>query len=100
MRVNLRELILERNDGLARSRITLTATPPKQLPVNATRLMQFSCDHMQATELQRIGRQSNIGSSASHVGGDRDSTRSPSRGDDRGLLGFFLCFKHLMSKHG
>src|SRR5262245_19868056 len=98
MRVNLGELIFERNDGLAGSCITLAPAAPKQLPIDATGLVQFSCDHMQATEFQRLRRESDIGSSAGHVGGDRDSTRSPGFGDNPGLLGVLPCIQQLMIK--
>src|SRR5262245_50479117 len=98
MRVDLREFILERNDGLARSWITLTAAPSKQLPVDAASLMQFRCDHMQTTELHDIGVETNIRSSAGHIGGNCDSALRSGSGDDLGFLGILSGVQQLMIK--
>jgi hypothetical protein len=96
MRVDLREFILERNERLARSWITLTARPPKQLPVNAARFMQFSCDYVQPAKSQGIGLKPNIRPPAGHIGGDRDSTYGSGSGDDSGLFGILPCVQQLM----
>src|SRR5262249_29995752 len=65
---------------------------------DAASLMQFRCDHMQTTELHDIGVETNIRSSAGHIGGNCDSALRSGSGDDLGFLGILPGVQQLMIK--
>jgi len=76
----LNNFIFKRHDRLEATRITLTPTAAKQLPVNAPGLVSLGGEHMQATDLRNAGRESDVGSATGHVGGHCDSPPLPGPG--------------------
>ena len=81
----LEKFIIERNDRFVAAGVALTAGAPKELAVDATRLVVFRQDDMQAARAAHRRVQLNVCAAAGHVGCDRDAARLTRTRDDLGL---------------
>src|SRR6185436_11301214 len=60
--------------------------------------MQFRCYDVQTTKFHDVGIETNVRSSAGHIGGDCDSALRSSASDDVGFIRVLPCVQQLMIK--
>ena len=81
-----KQLVLQREEELARAGISLPGRAADELAVDPRRAVHFGGDDVQAACSADFLVELDVGSAAGHVGGDGDASRLPGLGDDFGLL--------------
>jgi len=92
------EVVLQRDDELAHTRVALTARAPPKLVVDPSGLMAFGAQNEKSAGFHDAFAQFDVGAPARHVGGDGNRSRLPSLRDDRGLFGVLLGVQDLVRK--
>src|SRR5688572_31713483 len=80
------QVLVEREDRLAASRVALARAATEELPVDARRVVEFGGDDVQAARLGDAGPQLDVGAAPGHVGGDGEAARLAGARDDLGLV--------------
>ena len=80
------EVILEREEELGESGVSLAGAAAAQLAVDAPGFVALGADHVEAALLADAFAQLDVGSAAGHVGRDRDGALQARPAHDLGLL--------------
>src|SRR5581483_3230695 len=94
---DLHQVVLERDEELARARVALAAGAAAELVVDAPRLVAFGADEVQAADVSDARAEHDVGAAAGHVGRDRHGGGLPRLGDDRGLPLVLLGVQHVVA---
>src|SRR6266571_4488637 len=93
---DLHQVVLERDEELARTGVSLAAGAPAQLVVDAPALVALGADDVQAPHVRHALTEDDVGAAAGHVGGDGHAPGLARLGDDRGLALVLLGVEHVV----
>src|SRR5438132_10599716 len=93
---DLHQIVLERDEESARSRVPLPAGAAAELVVDAAALVPFGADDVQPTYAGDPRPEHDVAAAARHVGGDRDRAGLPGFGDDGRLPLVLLGVQHVV----
>ena len=90
------ELVLQRHIEDGRAWVTLTSCTSTKLAVHTAALMPLRTDDGQTSRRLHFGRELDVGTTTSHVGGDGDDRLLSSLCHDIRLLLVEFCIEHIM----
>ena len=89
--MSTRQIIFQRRQFLVATRISLATATTKQLSIDTTRFVSFSCDHVQAATFRYAISQLDISAAPCHICRNRDLLCRTGAGDDLRLLRILTC---------
>src|SRR5712691_8660107 len=93
---DLHQVVLQRDEELARAWVALAARASAQLVVDAPALVPLGADDMQPADTRHSGSKDDVGTAAGHVGGDGDCGRLACLGHDLRLTFVLLGVEHVV----
>ena len=94
------QVVLKGDEETRVARIALARATTAELAVDAAGFVALGAEHVEATEFAHALAEADVGTAASHIGGDGDGTILTSHGDNIGFLLVVLGVQHLVRDAG